>query len=210
MIVQEEGLFERCSAIFLLGGLKKLSATLLEIDVLEELSGRALSIKEVEISRAPCGVGHHWNHERVMVSRFVSSRHETLGVWPMISRGAVNTIHLESLLIVQNLNTYCQVSGGFSYTFVISPTGASRASREVKRPVVNNASLCCLCGKSLVAMLTLYKSPLFCFRACLIVLQHCSHRTIVILDKGFLIMSFSSPLYVRVTRFSIFPFSPLV
>ena len=146
----------------------------------------------------------------MMVSRFVSSRHETLGVWPMISRGAVNTIHLESLLIVQNLNTYCQVSGGFSYTFVKSPTGASRASREVKRPVANNASLCCLCGKSLVAMLTLYKSPLSCFRAYLIVLQHCSHRTIVILDKGFLIMSFSSPLYVRVTRFSIFPFSPLV
>lgn len=128
----------------------------------------------------------------------------------MISRGAVNTIHLESLLIVQNLNSYCQVSGDFSYTFVKSPTGASRASREVKGPVVKNASLCCLCGESLAAMLTLYKPPLFCFRACLIVLQHCSHRSIVILDKGFLIMSFSSPLYVRVTRFSIFLFSPLV
>lgn len=55
MIVQEEDLFERCSAIFLLGGLKKLSATLLEIDVMEELSGCAISIKEVEISRASSG-----------------------------------------------------------------------------------------------------------------------------------------------------------
>ena len=75
----------------------------------------------------------------------------------MISRGAVNTIHVWPLSVLQNMIIFYRVSSRAFNDLVKLLKGASKSLKEVRSPVVHNAPPWV---ESVVATSTRCQSPL--------------------------------------------------